>query len=85
MLNFIKNLFGLSLKSKVMKVLNKRFEDAQKAFDADIKEARTQKNLRIFEAVDIYRDTINQAKLAYTENKCDIEAEHLDNLLAKLR
>jgi len=52
MKNFLKNLFGLSIKSKILKILNEKINASQKHFDDSIyfiKQSRKASNKTVFE------------------------------------
>lgn len=84
MINFLKNLFGLSMKGKVMKVINQRINDAQKALDNDVENLRKRKSSQLLRASESYRDSVAGAKFSFTAEVEQAEEKHLNQLLAKI-
>lgn len=62
-----------SLRSSVMKVINKRIEDEQKAFDSEVKELDNKLDL-----------DIKSLKSVCEKAKVDVETKHVDNIIGKL-
>lgn len=62
-----------SIRSSVMKVINKRIEEAQKAFDSEIKELDNKLDL-----------DIKNLKLVCENAKVDVETKHVNSIIGKL-
>lgn len=70
MRNFFRNLFGLSLKSKVAKVIEQRINEVQEDHDERIADARFARNVRL-----------NQVRSEYNTEKLKIESESIKRIL----
>lgn len=62
-----------SIRSSVMKVINKRIEEAQKAFDSEVKELDNKLDL-----------DIKNLKSVCEKAKVDVETKHVNNIIGKL-
>lgn len=83
-MNFIKNLFGLSLRSKVMKVIENKIKEAQKALDLEVKQLNTEISNRKFLLEDELKDKLTDLKFEKINRKDTIEEKHLSNILSKI-
>lgn len=73
MVNFFKNLFGMSLKSKVMKVISERIDEVQKLHDSELNDLCISKNVTVRNIVEKYKAD----KEAVTE-------KHINSILSKV-
>lgn len=73
MINFFRDLFGLSIRSKVMKVINQRINVVEKLY----RENMTQ-------AYDVWTDEVGEAKDRYEDAKEMITEKHVDMILNKI-
>ena len=62
-----------SIRSSVMKVINKKIEEAQKAFDAEVKELDNKLDL-----------DIKNLKSVCEKAKVDVETKHVNNIIGKI-
>lgn len=73
MINFLKNLFGVSIRSKVMKAVEKKISDAQKACDSEIAGLTKSR-----------KETIADLNKHYVIRRDEIAERHVNNILSKL-
>lgn len=73
MINFLKNLFGMSLRSKVMKTVERKIAEAQKACDSEVAIA-----------VKSYKDRQFKLRCEHIEEKGAIEDRHIRSILARI-
>lgn len=84
MINFIKNLFGFGLRSKVMKAVNLKINEAQKALDSELKGLEEVKFAILLRAKDTYREEVSNAKFGYKVGVENTTEKHINNILSKI-
>lgn len=84
MINFLKNLFGLSLKSKVLKAVHKKLDEAQKVFDREVASLNSGKKQSIRNAKSACRSQVSNARSNYRSEVSNAENKHLNQILAKI-
>ena len=83
-MNFIKNLFGLSLRSKVMKVIDDKINQAQKQLDSELKDLNDYSVNQKFLIIDEMRDKLRDLRFEKSSKKSEIESRHINSILNKI-
>ncbi len=84
MLNFFKNLFGISLKAKVMKAVNKKLDAMQKAYDSEVAQLVAGKKMALKRAKQEYLESVSSTKFAHNAKKSEVADKHVDSILSKI-
>lgn len=84
MIKFLKHVCGLSLKARVMAVLNQRIEQAEKAMEAELSELGVAKKKALLTAKVVYKNEVQAIKDIHTANTCEVADKHVNSILAKV-
>lgn len=84
MKNFFRNLFGTSIKSKVMAVIEARIESAQRLYDIEVKALKGSKKDQKVQAVKDFDTKIKDINDTHENKKAVLVDRHVDNILSKL-
>lgn len=83
-MKFIKNMFGLSLKARVMAVLNQRIEEAEKAMNAELSALGSAKKQALVTAKVVYKKEVQAIKDIHFNNTIEVADKHVNSILAKI-
>lgn len=84
MINFLKDLFGFSLRSKVMKVIDDKISSYQKLCDKEIDDLNTEIYNKKTELIDTFSENLEKLSYERKDRKIEIENKFINNILNKI-
>ncbi len=84
MLNFFRNLFGVSIKSQVMKAVSDKISAAQKAYDDEVYILKTKLRYRKMQLLDELDVALQNLDESHCSDKANLVGKHVGSVLSKI-